>query len=109
VFIKWKPTVVNWLFGLVFLGSQFFGQRTLIERMMGHAIAAPSPVWSRLNWAWTLFFVFMGLLNLYVAFNFSEDTWVNFKLFGMMGLTLVFVFAQAFYLSRYMETTGGSE
>ena len=109
VFIKWKPTVVNWLFGVAFLGSQFFGKQTLVERMMGHAISAPPPVWARLNWAWTLLFVFMGLLNLYVAFNFSEDTWVNFKLFGMTGLTLIFVFAQAFYLSRYMVSTEGGE
>jgi intracellular septation protein len=102
VFIKWKPTVVNWLFGLTFLGSRFIGKRTLVERMMSHAITAPAPVWLRLNWAWVVFFVGMGVLNLYVAYNFSEDTWVNFKLFGMMGLTLLFVFGQAFYLSRYM-------
>ncbi|MDH3979792.1 MAG: septation protein A [Gammaproteobacteria bacterium] len=104
VFIKWKPTVVNWLFGVAFLASSFIGKTTLVERMMGHAIEAPAPVWTRLNLAWVMFFLFMGLINLYVAFNFSEDTWVNFKLFGMMGLTLVFVFAQAFYLSRYMES-----
>ncbi len=104
VFIKWKPTVVNWLFAIVFLGSAFIGKATLVERMMSHAIKAPAPVWSRLNFAWVLFFLAMGLINLYVAFNYSENTWVNFKLFGMMGLTLVFVFAQAFYLSRYMET-----
>ncbi len=104
VFIKWKPTVVNWLFGAAFLASGFIGKTTLVERMMGHAIQAPAPVWTRLNLAWVVFFLFMGLINLYVAFNFSEDTWVNFKLFGMMGLTLVFVFAQAFYLSRYMES-----
>ena len=109
VFIKWKPTVVNWLFGVSFLGSQFIGKQTLVERMMGHAITVPTPIWSRLNWAWTLFFLGMGLLNLYVAYNFSEDTWVNFKLFGMMGLTLVFVFAQAFYLSRYMQAPEGGE
>ncbi len=102
VFIKWKPTVVNWLFGVVFLASSFIGKATLVERMMGHAIQAPAPIWSRLNLAWVMFFLFMGLINLYVAFNYSEDTWVNFKLFGMMGLTLLFVFAQAFYLSRYM-------
>ena len=102
VFIKWKPTVVNWMFGAAFLGSQFIGKRTLVERMMGHAISVPTPVWSRLNWAWILFFISMGLLNIYVAYSFSEATWVNFKLFGMMGLTLVFVFGQAFYLSRYM-------
>jgi intracellular septation protein len=104
VFIKWKPTVVNWLFGATFLGSQFIGERPLVERMMGHAITVPGPVWRRLNWAWILFFLAMGLINIYVAYSFSEETWVNFKLFGMMGLTLVFVFAQAFYLGRYMET-----
>jgi len=109
VFIKWKPTVVNWLFGAAFFGSQFIGKRPLVERMMGHAISVPAPVWSRLNWAWTLFFISMGLVNLYVAYNFSEAAWVNFKLFGMMGLTLVFVFAQAFYLSRYMVAADKAE
>ena len=103
VFIKWKPTVVNWLFGMSFLGSQFIGKSTLVERMMSHAITVPGQVWRRLNWAWVLFFLAMGLINIYVAYNYSEETWVNFKLFGMMGLTLVFVFAQAFYLGRYME------
>ncbi|MGD2137343.1 MAG: septation protein A [Gammaproteobacteria bacterium] len=109
VFIKWKPTVVNWLFGIAFLGSRFFGKRTLVERMMSHAITAPGPVWLRLNWAWVVFFLGMGLLNIYVAYNFSEDTWVNFKLFGMMGLTLLFVFGQAFYLSRYMVLNEGNK
>lgn len=104
VFIKWKPTVVNWLFGATFLGSRLFSKTTLVERMMGHAITAPAFVWTRLNWAWITFFFCIGLLNLYVAYHYSEETWVNFKLFGMMGLTLVFVFAQAFYLSRYMAT-----
>ena len=109
VFIKWKPTVVNWLFGASFLGSQFIGERPLVERMMGHAITVPSPVWRRLNGVWVLFFLAMGLINIYVAYNYSEETWVNFKLFGMMGLTLVFVFAQAFYLGRYMETDKENE
>lgn len=104
VFIKWKPTVVNWLFAGVFIGARLFSKTTLIERMMGHAISVPPPVWQRLNWAWVLFFIFIGIVNLYVAFNYSESTWVNFKLFGMMGMTLVFVFGQAFYLGRYMET-----
>ena len=106
MFIKWKPTVVNWLFGVTFLGSQFIGEKPLVERMMGHAITAPAPVWKRLNWAWIVFFIFMGVINLYVAFNVSVETWVNFKLFGMMGLTLAFVFGQAFYLSRYMVANG---
>ncbi len=104
VFIKWKPTVVNWLFAGVFIGARLFSKTTLIERMMGHAISVPPAVWQRLNWAWVLFFIFIGIVNLYVAFNYSESAWVNFKLFGMMGMTLVFVFGQAFYLGRYMET-----
>ena len=109
VFIKWKPTVVNWLFAVIFLGSRFIGQRTLVERMMSHAISAPAPVWLKLNWAWTLFFIVIGLVNLFVAYNYSEEIWVNFKLFGMLGLTLVFVFAQAFYLSRFMEAGDSKE
>jgi len=109
VFIKWKPTVVNWLFALVFLGSRFIGSRTLVERMMSHAISVPAAVWLKLNWAWTLFFIAIGLVNLFVAYHYSEAVWVNFKLFGMVGLTLVFVFIQAFYLSRFMEAGGGKE
>ena len=109
VFIKWKPTVVNWLFALIFLGSRFIGSRTLVERMMSHAISVPAAVWLKLNWAWTLFFIAIGLVNLFVAYRYSEAVWVNFKLFGMVGLTLVFVFAQALYLSRFMEAGGDKE
>jgi intracellular septation protein len=109
VFIKWKPTVVNWLFAVFFLGSRFIGQRTLVERMMSQAITVPTAVWLKLNWAWTLFFITIGLVNIFVAYHYSEATWVNFKLFGMLGLTLVFVFAQAIYLSRFMETGDGKE
>ena len=107
VFIKWKPTVVNWLFGAAFFLSPLFGGKTLTERMMSHAVELPSSVWVRLNVAWGLFFIAMGALNLYVAFNYSEDIWVNFKLFGMMGLTLLFVIAQAFFMARYMEEPAG--
>lgn len=103
LFLKWKPTVVNWLFALAFLGSQFIGKASLVERMMGKTVALPAPVWTRLNIAWTLFFVAMGIVNLYVAFNFTEDTWVNFKLFGMMGMTFLFIMLQAFYLARFIS------
>jgi intracellular septation protein len=102
LFIKWKPTVVNWLFAATFLGSQFIGQRSLVERMMGHSVELPKEVWGRLNLAWSIFFIFMGLANIYVAYNFEEATWVNFKLFGLMGLTILFVILQAFYMARYM-------
>lgn len=103
VFIKWKPTILNWLFAAVFLGSQWIGGKTLVERVMGHAVTVPAAIWRRINLAWVGFFLFAGLANLYVAYNFREETWVDFKLFGLMGLTLVFVFAQALYLSRHME------
>lgn len=100
-FIKWKPTAVNWLFALVFVGAYAFTKKSLLERMMGQHIQLPAKVWGRLNMAWVLFFIFSGLANLYVAFNFSEEFWVNFKLFGMLGLTILFVIAQSIYLSRY--------
>jgi len=109
LFIKWKPTVVNWLFAIAFLGSQFIGKSTLVERMMSHAVTLPAGIWGRLNMAWALFFLLMGGLNLYVAFNFAEETWVNFKLFGMMGLTFLFVIIQALYMARFMQETNETQ
>jgi intracellular septation protein len=103
IFIKWKPTAVNWLFGIVFLGSHYIGQKPLIERMLGSSLTLPRGVWTRLNMSWVIFFIFMGFANLYVAYNFDTDTWVDFKLFGMMGMTLAFVVGQAFYLGRYIK------
>lgn len=102
LFIMWKPTVINWLFGVVFIGSQFIGERTLVERMMDQAVTLPNNIWLQLNMAWALFFFSMGGLNLFVAFNYSEEIWVNFKLFGMMGLTFLFVILQALYMARFM-------
>lgn len=102
-FIKWKPTVINWLFGLVFLGSQFVGRRNIVERMMGASITLPRPVWARLNLSWSLFFVFLGAANLFVMSRFDTDTWVDFKLFGMTAMTLAFVLAQGLYLARYLK------
>jgi len=140
-FIMWKPSIVNWLFAAVFLGSQFIGDKPLVQRMMSHAIEVPQPVWLRLNQLWVLFFTALGFANLYVASGFfaveaqllattgvqeidfaqcselfqganlalcreaqqQEEGWVNFKLFGMLGLTVVFVIAQAFYLARHVQ------
>lgn len=101
-FIKWKPTVINWLFGAAFLGSQIFGEQTAIERMLATNLTLPKPVWRRLNLLWVTFFLVMGGANLYVMSHFDRDTWVNFKLFGMLGLTMVFIVLQSLYLSRYM-------
>lgn len=103
LFIKWKPTAINWLFALVFIGSQFIGQKTVIERMIGGNITLPATVWSRLNIAWALFFILLGAINLYVAFHFDTDVWVNFKLFGLMGLTLVFIVLQSLFLMPYLK------
>jgi intracellular septation protein len=113
VFIQWKPTAINWLFALVFLASHLIGDKPLVERMMGQAIEiSEKRVWAQLNLAWVGFFIVAGIANLVVApeidpfgLQFSEDTWVDFKLFGLMGMTIAFVVAQALYLARYMPDT----
>lgn len=102
-FIKWKPTVLYGLFALVLAGGKLFFGRDLIRAAMGKQLSLPDPVWTRLNLAWMLFFAVMAVLNIAVAYSFSTDAWVNFKLFGTLGLTLVFVIAQGFYLSRFLE------
>ncbi|MGB3385171.1 MAG: septation protein A [Marinomonas sp.] len=102
-FIKWKPTIVNGLFAMAFLGSQFIGERNIIERMMGDKIQLPFKVWRTLNLAWVAFFLLSGAVNLYVAFSFSEDIWVDFKLFGLLGMTIVFIILQGIYLSSHIQ------
>ncbi len=104
-FIMWKPTILNWLFALVFAGSAFIGAKPLVQRMMEHVLQVPTPIWHRVNWAWVLFFIVSGVANIVVAYRFSEDTWVNFKLFGLMGMTFVFMIAQGIYLARFAEET----
>ena len=101
-FIKWKPTVLYWLFGAVLAGGALLG-KNLIRAMLSGQVELPAPAWNRLNWSWVGFFTFMGAANLYVAYSFSTDLWVNFKLFGGMGLMLLFVIGQAFYLSRHIQ------
>src|SRR5687768_2667792 len=102
-FIKWKPTVLYWLFGAVLAVAALVFRRNLIRAMLSEQMQLPDPVWARLNLSWVGFFLFMGAANLYVAYNYSTDLWVNFKLFGGMGLMLLFVILQAFFLARYME------
>jgi intracellular septation protein len=107
-YIKLKPTIVSWISAAVFLGSQFIGARPLIQRAYAGAILAPAQAWRRLNGAWVAFFVVLGALNLYVARHYSTDFWVDFKVFGILGLTLVFSVLQAFYLMRYDGTAAES-
>jgi intracellular septation protein len=92
------------LLAVVLIGSHLFGDKPLIQRLLESNLHLPGPVWRRVNLMWAGFFVFCGVLNLYVAYNFDESTWVNFKLFGMLGLTFAFVLLQGLYLSRYLDT-----
>ena len=102
-FFKWKPTAVNWIFALVFIGSQFIGKKPIIRRMMDHALSVPDEIWTKLNLAWAGFFIFAGTINLYVAYNFSTEFWVNFKVYGLLGLTFIFAIAQAMYMSQHIK------
>ncbi len=102
-FIKWKPTVLYWLFAATLLVSAKLFGRNLIRRMMEAQVALPEPLWGRLNLAWAVFFALMGVANLFIAFNYPTDVWVNFKLFGGMGLVLAFVFAQGLWLAKYVS------
>lgn len=103
LFIKWKPTAINWLFALILLGSQWFSQKPAIQRLMDSNFKLPSHVWKNLNLSWSFFFITMGALNIYVAYHFDTNMWVNFKLFGMLGLTVAFAIVQAIYLSRHLK------
>lgn len=102
-FIKWKPTVLYWCFATALLFSQIVLKKNLIRTMMEKQMSLPDGIWRRVNLSWVVFFLTMGLLNLYVAFNFSTDSWVNFKLFGSMGLMLVFIVVQSLMLSKYIK------
>jgi len=102
-FIKWKPTVLYWLFASVLLVSQVGFRKNLIKAMMEKQLVLPENIWHRLNLGWAAFFAVVGVVNLYVAFNYSENDWVNFKLFGILGLMLVFIFGQGLLLAKYVE------
>jgi intracellular septation protein len=102
LFIKWKPTAINWIFAAIFLGSHLTKQ-TIMQRLMSNNISLPTNVWTRLNLSWVIFFFITGLVNIYVVYHFDTNTWVNFKLFGVLGMTVAFVVLQAIYLSRYIK------
>jgi intracellular septation protein len=101
-FIKWKPTGLYWAAGAGLFLAQLLFKKNGIKALMSAQISLPDAIWTRLNYIWASFFVLMGFVNIYVAYNFSTDIWVNFKLFGLMGMMLVFVIGQGVYLSRYM-------
>jgi intracellular septation protein len=102
-FIKWKPTILYWVFAASMAFSAIVLKKNAIKAMLGEQMVLPENVWAKVNISWIAFFTGMGLLNLFIAFNFPTDVWVNFKLFGGMGLLLVFVIAQGMFLSKYVE------
>jgi len=106
LFFKWKPTGLYWLFAVVFLGSQWVGDKPVVQRMLTSIseedMELPDHAWRKLNLAWVGFFLFAGVANIYVAYNYEEATWVNFKLFGLFGMTFVFLVLQSLWMSRYM-------
>lgn len=106
-FIKWKPTVLYWLFGGGLIVASVAFKKNLIRAVMQHQVSLPDEVWGRLQASWIGFFLLMGALNLYVAYSFSTDAWVNFKLFGGIGLMLVFVVLQALMLAKHVQDKEG--
>ncbi|MCR4304927.1 MAG: septation protein A [Gallionella sp.] len=102
-FIKWKPSVLYWMFSAILLVSNIWFNKNLMKTLLQEKIALPLHAWHRLNLSWSLFFAVLGFINLYVAFNYSTDAWVNFKLFGFTGLMLVFILAQGAWLAKYVD------
>ena len=103
IFVKWKPTVVYWALAIALLGSQLFSTKPLLQRLGEGSILLPERIWRHLNTMWWIFFLLLGLTNLYVVYNFSTTAWVNFKLFGTLGLTLLFVVLQSIYMAKHAK------
>lgn len=103
LFIKWKPTIINWAFAFVFTFLPLITKRTLVEILLSPKIKLPQHAWQNLNTSWIAFFLTVGALNVYILYNYSTETWVNFKLFGMLALSILFVIGQAFYLAKYVQ------
>ena len=102
-FIKWKPTVLYWFFASALLLSPILFKKNLMRALLKEKLSLPDPAWGSLNLAWSVFFAVLGVVNLYVAFNYTTDAWVNFKLFGATGMMMAFVLLQSLWLSKYIE------
>lgn len=106
IFVKWKPSIIFWIFGTVLLLSHFIGKKVIIQRMMENMLEGkklPQPVWKRMNLSWAIFFLTLGTVNIFIAYHFSTDSWVNFKFYGILGSLITFSVVQALFLSRYIE------
>jgi intracellular septation protein len=109
MFIQWKPTIFNWALALAFGASQFIGKKNLMQRTLGSQLQLPHVAWRRLNLIWTANFAIVGTLNLYVAYNFSEDTWVSYKLYSSIGFTVILTILSAFLISPHLKEEVDSE
>jgi len=107
IFVKWKPTIVFWLFAIIILFSQFFMQKPIMQRLLEPAIekqhTLTQHLWKRINIAWTLFFILLGSINLYIAYHYNNDTWVNFKFYGILSAVFIFSVLQSIYLATYLR------
>ncbi len=104
-YLKWKFSIIEWLFGLAFLSSHFIGQKTFIERMMGSNLTLPANIWQRLNFSWASFFISVGFINVYVMYNYNTDDWVTFKTFIAPALMVVFMVVQMSFIYKYIPDT----
>jgi len=105
-FIQWKPTVFNWVLAAVFLGSQFIGKRTVLERVLGSQLSLPRPIWTRLNVLWIGNFALVGALNLFVAYRFEEAVWVSYKLYSSIGFTLALMLLTVAIVAPHVKDDG---
>ena len=108
-FIKWKPSILYWLFGAALLAGHFVWKKNLLRSLLGQQLDVPPPVWHKLLWAWVAFFATIGAVNLVVAYSVPTETWVSFKLFGLFGLTLLFTLGIGIYLARHMQEPGDTK
>lgn len=108
-FLKWKVSLVNWIFAAALFGSQLFTEKPLIQRLLDSNLKLPSRIWQRLNFSWGIFFLSLGGLNYYVMKYYSTDIWINFKVFGIFGLTIIFIILQSLYLYQYMKQDNSSQ
>ena len=100
IFIIWKPTIVFWTFAVIFVVFKIFKKKTVLESMIGVKLTLPKDKWNFLNKIWMFFFIIVGSVNIYVAYHFSIETWVNFKVFGVLALTIIFIIVQSIYISK---------
>lgn len=103
LFLKWKFSVLEWSMAAAILIGQFVFNKNMLKLLMGKELSLPDEVWKKLGVLWAVFFIFLGALNIYIAYHYDDVVWVNFKTYGALGLSILFMIAQGIWLSRYMK------